>query len=139
MTLTIDWIAFVEVFVAAMIGAVLVVGFYSAGLRLLVRAGRAPVVGPAEFTDAITVISEKEAARASKAAAKAARKSPLSDGQKRFALIAAYISFALAGLVWRRELEAALGLPWPAIAIGAVSVYALLLESILTQVAPSTS
>lgn len=98
MTLTIDWIAFVQVFIAAMIGAVLVVFFYSAGLRLLVRAGRAPVVSPAEFTDAITVISVKEAARASKAAAKAARKSPLSDAQKRFALIGAYICFGFAGL-----------------------------------------
>jgi len=98
MTLTIDWFAFVQVFVASMIGAVLVVGFYSAGLRLLVRAGRAPVVSPAEFTDAITVITEKDAARASKAAAKAAKKSPLSDGQKTFALGAAYLSFGLAGL-----------------------------------------
>jgi hypothetical protein len=35
-------------------------------LRLLVRAGRAPVVAPAEFTDAITVISEKEARRAAR-------------------------------------------------------------------------
>ena len=58
----------------------LVVGFYSLGLRLLVRAGRAPVVAPAEFTDAITVITEKDAQRAAKAAAKAARKSPLTDG-----------------------------------------------------------
>lgn len=98
MTLTIDWIAFVQVFIAAMIGAVLVVGFYSAGLRLLVRAGRAPVVSPAEFTDAITVITAKDAERATKAAAKAARKSPLSDGQKKASLVAAYISFGIAGL-----------------------------------------
>ena len=82
MSFSIDWIAFVQVFVAAMIGAVLVVSFYSLGLRLLVRAGRAPVVTPAEFTDAITVITPKDAQRAAKAAAKAARKSPLTDGQK---------------------------------------------------------
>ena len=86
MTFSIDWIAFVQVFVAAMIGAVLVVFFYSAGLRLLVRAGKAPVVTPAEFTDAITVITPKDAQRAAKAAAKAARKSPLTDGQKRVSL-----------------------------------------------------
>lgn len=91
----IDWLAFVQVFAAALISAVVVVGFYSLGLRMLVRAGRPPVVAPAEFTDAITVISEKEARRAEKAAAKAAKRSPLTDGQKRLALTAAYGSFAV--------------------------------------------
>ena len=62
MSITIDWFAFLQVFVAAMLATVLVVGFYSLGLRLLVRAGRAPVVSPAEFTDAITVITTKDAA-----------------------------------------------------------------------------
>lgn len=94
----IDWLAFLQVFVAAFIASVLVVGFYALALRLLVRAGRAPVVAPAEFTDAITVISEKEAHRAEKAAAKAAKKSPLTDRQKQFALIGAYISFGMCGL-----------------------------------------
>ena len=98
MSFSIDWIAFVEVFVAAMIGAVLVVFFYSSGLRLLVRSGRAPVVTPAEFTDAITVITPKDAERAAKAAAKAARKNPLTDGQKTISLWGAYICFGLAGL-----------------------------------------
>lgn len=98
MTFSIDWIAFVQVFVAAMIGAVLVVFFYASGLRLLVRAGRAPVVSPAEFTDAITVITPKDAQRAAKAAAKAARKSPLTDGQKRVSLWGAYLCFGMAGL-----------------------------------------
>jgi hypothetical protein len=95
--IVINWLAFVQVFAAAMIGAVLVVTFYSLGLRLLVRSGRAPVVAPAEFTDAITVISEKEARRAEKAAAKSARKSPLTDAQKTLALVAAYGCFAVAG------------------------------------------
>ncbi len=94
----IEWLAFLKVFLSALLGAVLVVGFYSIGLRMLVRAGRPPVVAPAEFTDAITVITPKEAARAAKAAAKAARKSPLSDGQKRLALAGAYASFVLCGL-----------------------------------------
>ncbi|WP_426324597.1 peptidase [Microbacterium sp. E-13] len=93
--MTIDWLAFVQVFVAAMIAAVLVVGFYSLGLRLLVRAGRAPVVAPVEFTDAITVITEKEARRAEKAAAKAAKRSPLTEGQRRVALVGAYGSFVV--------------------------------------------
>lgn len=95
--IAINWFAFVQVFVAAMIAAVTVVTFYSIGLRLLVRAGRAPVVAPAEFTDAITVITEKEARRAEKAAAKAAKRSPLTDGQKRVALYGAYASFAICG------------------------------------------
>ena len=93
--IVIDWIAFVQVFIAAMIAAVVVVTFYSLGLRLLVRAGRSPVVAPAEFTDAITVITEKEARRAGKAAAKAAKRSPLSDSQKKVALYAAYASFGV--------------------------------------------
>lgn len=93
--MTIDWIAFVHVFAAAMIASVLIVGFYALGLRLLVRAGRAPVVAPAEFTDAITVITDKEARRAEKAAAKAAKRSPLTDGQKRLALVGAYACFAV--------------------------------------------
>ena len=93
--MTIDWFAFVQVFLAAITAAVLVVGFYALGLRLLVRAGRSPVVAPAEFTDAITVISEKEARRAEKAAAKAAKRSPLTEAQKRVALAAAYLSFAV--------------------------------------------
>ena len=76
MGISIDWLAFVQVFAAALIGALLVVGFYAGGLRLLVRGGRAPLVAPAAFTDAITVISEKEARRAAKAAAKAAKKEP---------------------------------------------------------------
>ncbi|MFE5410345.1 peptidase [Microbacterium sp. NPDC056569] len=91
----INWLAFVQVFIAAFTAAVLVVGFYALGLRLLVRAGRAPVVAPAEFTDAITVISEKDARRAEKAAAKAAKRSPLTEGQKRFALLGAYACFAV--------------------------------------------
>lgn len=98
MNITINWLAFVQVFIAAMLASVVVVGFYAAGLRLLVRAGRAPVVAPAEFTDAIAVITEKQRARAAKAAAKAAKKSPLTEGQKRFALVGAYVSFAVSGL-----------------------------------------
>ncbi|MDQ1129136.1 peptidase [Microbacterium sp. SORGH_AS_0888] len=98
MNIQIDWLAFVHVFVAALAGAVVVVGSYALGLRMLVRAGRAPVVAPAEFTDAITVMSEKARARAVKAAAKAAKKSPLTPAQRRLALVAAYASFALCGL-----------------------------------------
>lgn len=95
MNVDIDWSAFLLVFGAALFGACAVVSFYALGLRLLVRSGRAPVVSPAEFTDAITVISEKELKRASKQAAKAAKKSPLTEGQKRLALIGAYSCFAL--------------------------------------------
>ena len=99
MTFSIDWIAFVQVFVAAMIGAVLVVFFYSLGpAAARARGPGARRRRPAEFTDAITVITEKEAQRAAKAAAKAARKSPLTDGQKRVALWGAYCCFGMARL-----------------------------------------
>lgn len=95
MSIEINWLAFLEVFAAAIVGSAIVVGFYALGLRLLVRAGRAPVVAPAEFTDAITIMRPKDIARAEKAAAKAARKSPLTAGQKNLALVAAYGSFGV--------------------------------------------
>ncbi|WP_460799480.1 peptidase [Microbacterium sp. GXF0217] len=95
MSVSIDWLAFLQVFAAALVGAVAIVTFYALGLRLLVRSGHAPVVSPAEFTDAITVISDKELRRAEKQAAKAARKSPLTDGQKKLALIGAYACFVM--------------------------------------------
>ncbi|MDL5352968.1 peptidase [Microbacterium sp. zg-YB36] len=98
MTVAIDWLAFVQVFAAALVGSVVVVTFYAFGLRLLVRSGRAPVVTPAEFTDAITVITEKQARRGAKAAAKAASRSPLSDAQKQLALLGAFASFAVSAL-----------------------------------------
>ncbi len=94
----IDWIAFVQVFLTAIIGAGAVVTFYALGVRLLVRSGHAPVVSPAEFTDAITVITPKEARRAMKAAAKAAKKSPLTRRQKRIALVGACACFAVCAL-----------------------------------------
>jgi len=94
----IDWIAFVQVFVSALTATIVVVASYSLGLRMLVRAGRPPVVAPAEFTDAITVMSEKRRARAAKAAAKAAKRNPLTAAQKRWAFAAAIASFAVCAL-----------------------------------------
>ena len=99
MSVEIDWTAFIAVLIAAMVGAVAIVSFYATGLRLLVRAGRIPVVIPAEFTDAITILSEKEVRRAEKRAVKAAKKSPLTDGQKKVALVGAYACFALCAAV----------------------------------------
>jgi anti-sigma-K factor RskA len=96
--MTIDWLAFLQVFAAALTGAVIVVLFYALGLRMMVRAGRVPVVAPAEFTDAIAVVSEKHRRRAEKAAAKAAKKNPLTATQKRIALWAAYGCFAVCAL-----------------------------------------
>ncbi|MFD5225175.1 peptidase [Microbacterium sp. NPDC058342] len=95
--ITIDWMAFLSVFAAALVGAVAIVFFYALGLRMLVRAGRVPVVTPVEFTDAITVLSEKEIKRAAKQAAKAARKNPLTDGQRALAFVAAIGCFVLCG------------------------------------------
>lgn len=98
MNVTIDWFAFLEVLAAALAAAAIVVFFYALGLRLLVRAGRVPVVGPVEFTDAITVITAKDAKRATKAAAKAAKKNPLTPGQKTLARVLAYACFAVCGI-----------------------------------------
>jgi hypothetical protein len=97
MTVVIDWSAFLLVFLAALVGAAAVVSLYALGLRMLVRAGRVPVVTPAEFTDAITVFSDKEIKRAAKQAEKAARKSPLTVGQKNLAFVAAIGCFVLCG------------------------------------------
>ena len=88
---------FVVVLVAALAGTVVVVGLYSLGLKMLVRAGRVPVVSPATFTDAITVLTPAEIKSAAKKAAKAARKNPLSPMQKRIAQFAAYACFTLCG------------------------------------------
>lgn len=98
MSVEINWIAFLEVFAAALLAASLVVTFYAIGLRLLVRAGKVPVVAPADFTDAIAIVTEKDIRRANKAAAKAAKKSPLTQGQKQLALVGAYASFGVCGL-----------------------------------------
>ena len=95
MTVSIDWTAFLLVFAASFIGAVSIVFFYAVGLRLLVRSGRVPVVSPAEFTDAITVVTEKDLRKAEKQAAKAARKNPLTEGQKQLAYAGAIGCFAL--------------------------------------------
>ncbi|RWZ55366.1 peptidase [Labedella populi] len=91
----IDWAAFVIVFVAALSGTIVVVGLYALGLRLLVMGGRVPVVVPAEFTDAITVLTPAEIAAAEKKAAKAARKNPLTARQRQLATYCAYACFAL--------------------------------------------
>ncbi|WP_448004072.1 peptidase [Agromyces bauzanensis] len=94
----IDWLSFLIVLVAALVGAAVVVSAYSLGIRLLTLSGRTPIVTPAEFTDAITVVSPAEAKAAAKRAAKAAKKSPLTEGQKRAALVGAWACFAVSGL-----------------------------------------
>ncbi len=94
----IDWLAFVIVFVAAMLGTVVVVGFFALGLKLMVVAGKVPVVSPATFTDAITVLTAAEIKSAAKKAAKAARKNPLTPFQKRLAVTAAFSCFTICAL-----------------------------------------
>jgi len=94
----IDWLAFLLVLVSALIATVVVVSLYSLGLRLLTVSGRTPIVTPAEFTDAITVVTPAEAKAAAKKAAKAAKKSPLTDGQKRAALIGARACFVVSAI-----------------------------------------
>lgn len=94
----IDWLAFLIVLVTALAGATVVVIAYSFGIRLLTISGRTPIVTPAEFTDAITIVTPAEIRQAEKRAAKAARKSPLSDGQKRAALFGAWACFGLSAV-----------------------------------------
>jgi hypothetical protein len=94
----IDWLAFLLVLVSALLATVVVVSTYSLGLRLLTVSGRTPIVTPAEFTDAIAVITPAEAKAAAKKAAKAAKKSPLTEGQKRAALIGARVCFVVSAI-----------------------------------------
>lgn len=94
----IDWLAFLLVLVASLVSTCIVVSAYSLGIRLLTISGRTPIVSPAEFTDAITIVTPAEIQKAEKRAAKAARKSPLTDGQKRVALVGAWACFALSAI-----------------------------------------
>lgn len=94
----IDWAAFVIVLIAALIGASVVVATYSLGIRLLTVSGRTPIVAPADFTDAIAVVTPAQIAAAEKKAAKAAKKSPLTERQKTAALVGAWGCFALSGI-----------------------------------------
>ncbi|MGX5695152.1 peptidase [Agromyces soli] len=93
----IDWLAFVLVLVSALLGTVVVVSAYSLGIRLLTISGRTPIVSPAEFTDAITIVTPAEIKAAEKRAKKAAKKSPLTEGQKRLALVGAWACFVVSG------------------------------------------
>lgn len=95
----IDWLSIVIVALASMVGASLVVALFSLGLRLLSSAGRPVHVEPAEFTDAITVITPEQAEIEARRIRKAAKRSPLSATQKRWALAAARACFVLSALL----------------------------------------
>lgn len=94
----IDWLAFVLVLVSALVGTAVVVAAYSLGIRLLTISGRTPIVTPAEFTDAITIVTPAEIKAAEKRAKKAAKKSPLTEGQKRAALVGAWGCFTVSAV-----------------------------------------
>jgi hypothetical protein len=95
----IDWLAFVQVLVAALIGGAVVVSLYALGLRMLAVAGRTPFVPPREFEEAITVLTPKQMKKEAKKVRKARKKNPYSPAVKRMALIASYALFALSGIV----------------------------------------
>lgn len=95
----IDWISFFLVAAAALVAACVVVALYAFALRMLSTAGKAPHVTPAEFTDAITIVTPAEAAAEAKRIRRAAKKNPLSPARKRLALVVAYLCFVLCGLV----------------------------------------
>ncbi len=92
-----NWLAFGTVLVFSLGSASAVVALYATALRLLAVADKAPMVLPAEFTDAITVLDPEEVKARKKATKKAAKKNPLTEGQKRLALIGAWICFILSG------------------------------------------
>jgi len=95
----INWLAFVEVLFASLLGAAVVVSLYSLGLRMLAVAGRTPFVPPVEFEEAITVLTPKQMKKEAKKVKKARKRNPYSPAVKRLALIAAYALFSLAGIV----------------------------------------
>ena len=95
----IDWLAFLLVAGVALIASCAVVTLYALGLRMLSTAGKAPHVTPAEFTDAITIVTPAEAAAEAKRVRKASARNPLTTGQKRLALCVAYVCFVLCGAV----------------------------------------
>jgi hypothetical protein len=94
----IDWMAFLVVAGVSVLAASVIVSLYSFGLRLLTTAGKPPVGEPLEFTGAITVLTPKRAAKEAKRARKAAKANPLTLGQRRLALVAAYTCFVLCGV-----------------------------------------
>lgn len=91
----IDWSAFAIVAATSVVAAAVIVSLYSLGLRLLTTAGRAPVVDPAEFTGAITVLTPARIKKEAKRARKAVAANPLTPGQKRVALLGAYACFVV--------------------------------------------
>jgi len=95
----INWGAFLTVAIASVIGAGAVVGLYALGLRLLSSAGHPVHVDPAEFTDAITVVTPEQAAKEAKRVRKARERSPYSAAQKRWMLAAARACFVLCALI----------------------------------------
>ncbi|MGN6126381.1 MAG: peptidase [Humibacter sp.] len=95
----IDWVSFFVVAAVSLVSACVVVALCAFALRMLSTAGKAPNVTPAEFADAITVVSPAKAAAEAKRMRRAAERNPLSAGRKRLALIVAYACFVLCGLV----------------------------------------
>lgn len=93
----IDWLALITVTIATILSACTVVALCALGLRFLAAAGRAVHVPPAEFTDAIAVITPQEAEAYAKHAAKVAKRNPLTATQRRLAALAGYACFGLCG------------------------------------------
>jgi len=94
----IDWLSFVEVLVAAWLGATVVVGLFALGLRLLAVSGHVPFVPPVEFDEAITVLTPKQVKKETKRVRKAQERNPYSPGVRLIARVGAYALFTLSGL-----------------------------------------
>lgn len=95
----IDWWAFVTVLVASLVGACVMVSLFAVGLRLLSSAGRPVHVEPADFADAITVVSKERALKEAKRIRKARERSQLTATQRRWRLVAAQVCFVLCAAI----------------------------------------
>ena len=95
----IDWLAFVEVLVAALVGSALIVSLYALGLRLLAVSGHTPFVPPAQFYEAITVLSPKQVKKETKRVRTARRTNPYPPAVQRVALVGAWALFTITGIL----------------------------------------
>ena len=95
----INWLAFVEVLVAALVGSALIVSLYALGLRLLAVSGHTPFVPPARFDEAITVLSPKQMKKEAKRVRKARSANPYSPAVQRIALAGAWALFGITGIL----------------------------------------
>lgn len=95
----IEWLPFLEVLFASLLGSALVISLYSLALRLLAVSGHTPFVPPARFDEAITVLTPKKLRKEAKRMRRARTQNPHSRATQRVALVGAWVLFAATGAV----------------------------------------